>query len=452
MEGTGGAKQGEKGKEEGMAERVENSKKQTKRTNGKNDHPGGAASARKARLRSSLDLYNRLKWDNSLWPEGQMQEVFIGYEDRFEGMKEITLAEFEPDLQEDGGDIPFHRIWYFRTKDKRLWDRKTRYDAIFRSGDTELLEQDPEAALAAQPTEKQKSGRRSGTANRRRKSHADAGSGTPEKKKQNAQQLSRSYVAPQLHAAEEENYKAAGFLPLAFLPDETETLTESSSDAPAAGGRSQQLRLHLLAGLENRGIAEDQPSVFLLGGKREPHDRDVEMTALREFIEESGLVMESDRANLYFQMRTSSERQCYWYLAGKYALVLYAVNSAQGECCPSAQDTTLMQRLINLPTTFSLLKEKPSDCKMQALFWIPVEDLLAALIEQKKGAKQSPQKGHYELSIKGVKGADRTNNNNDSMLAFTLKISNFTAAMLCCTPLRLHLEAMIAAGDAAGTT
>ncbi|KAL6074636.1 MJ1316 domain-containing protein [Balamuthia mandrillaris] len=89
----------------------------------------------KNKLRSSKDVYDRLCWDCT-WPTA---DVVIGYEDRFEGMMEIDFDEFCPN--EKGGDIPFHRIWYFRTDSEVIWDRRKRYDRVFRSGDTEAIEQ-----------------------------------------------------------------------------------------------------------------------------------------------------------------------------------------------------------------------------------------------------------------------------------------------------------------------
>lgn len=56
----------------------------------------------KQSLRTSKDVYDRIKWDLST--DSDLDSFFIGYEDRFEGMKELTFSEYIP-----GGDIPWHR-------------------------------------------------------------------------------------------------------------------------------------------------------------------------------------------------------------------------------------------------------------------------------------------------------------------------------------------------------
>jgi len=92
----------------------------------------------KPKMRTSEDLYHRLKWDE----EFANDEVTIGYEDRIEGPMEMSLAAFLP-ISEDG-NIPFHRIWYFRRGDEVLWDRRRRLDRVFQSGETS-------ACLAVKP-------------------------------------------------------------------------------------------------------------------------------------------------------------------------------------------------------------------------------------------------------------------------------------------------------------
>lgn len=82
---------------------------------------------KKAPLRTSKDIYDRLKWDNAIPAES----VWIGYEDRMAGMREIPFADFRP-----GGRIPWARLQYFRLEDQRIWDRQTRLDRVFGSGDT----------------------------------------------------------------------------------------------------------------------------------------------------------------------------------------------------------------------------------------------------------------------------------------------------------------------------
>lgn len=82
---------------------------------------------KKAPLRTSKDIYDRLKWDHAIPTES----VWIGYEDRMAGIREIPFADFRP-----GGRIPWDRLQYFRLDEQRIWDRQTRLDRVFGSGDT----------------------------------------------------------------------------------------------------------------------------------------------------------------------------------------------------------------------------------------------------------------------------------------------------------------------------
>ncbi len=117
-----------------------------------------------AKLRTSKDVYDRLKWDSeSITIQRSKKEldtidtlsIYIGYKDRFLGMCELSLEEYNP-----GGDIPFHRIYYFRTggppvrpfigKDGEvkvrednlpegaefIRDRESRTDLVFKSGNS----------------------------------------------------------------------------------------------------------------------------------------------------------------------------------------------------------------------------------------------------------------------------------------------------------------------------
>ncbi|MEL6344112.1 MAG: poly(A) polymerase [Myxococcota bacterium] len=83
--------------------------------------------ATKRPLKTSVELYNRMRWD----PAIPAERVVIGYEDHQIGMREVPLMEFTP-----GGRIPWSRVWYFRLDGIRLWDRKTRIDRLFGSGET----------------------------------------------------------------------------------------------------------------------------------------------------------------------------------------------------------------------------------------------------------------------------------------------------------------------------
>ena len=98
------------------------------------------AASPKAPLRTSEDVFNRLRWDPSLAGEGEGAEaqVWIGFEDRILGPLEVKLEEFVP--MSEGGELPYHRIFYYRRGDEVLWDRRRRFDSIFGSGDTPGIE------------------------------------------------------------------------------------------------------------------------------------------------------------------------------------------------------------------------------------------------------------------------------------------------------------------------
>ncbi len=86
---------------------------------------------KKERLRTSQEIFNRIKWDSSKNPN----DYVMGYLDRFDGMMEIALNNFV--TTENGGDIPFHRVYYFKQLNAQqggshiVWDRKKRLDLIF---------------------------------------------------------------------------------------------------------------------------------------------------------------------------------------------------------------------------------------------------------------------------------------------------------------------------------
>ena len=91
----------------------------------------------KEKLRTSEDVLHRLQWDASY----DLAAVRLGYDDRIVGPMEMPAAKFRP--VSEGGDLPYHRISYFRTADRLLWDRLARLDRVFGSGDTERVERTP---------------------------------------------------------------------------------------------------------------------------------------------------------------------------------------------------------------------------------------------------------------------------------------------------------------------
>eukprot|EP01084_Bolivina_argentea_P211175 359265_1 len=90
------------------------------------------------KLRTSSDVYKRLLWDQTL---GFKQEaVVIGYINSISNeIEEVSLLQWTP--IDKGGDIPMHHITYFALyiNDKHkfiLWDKRTRLDRLFGSGNT----------------------------------------------------------------------------------------------------------------------------------------------------------------------------------------------------------------------------------------------------------------------------------------------------------------------------
>ncbi len=81
---------------------------------------------RGAGLRTSREVYDRIRWDPNL-----DERVFlIGYEERFSGLQERSFAEFSGE-----GEIPWHRVWHFRVGDLMVWNRAERIDRLFGSGE-----------------------------------------------------------------------------------------------------------------------------------------------------------------------------------------------------------------------------------------------------------------------------------------------------------------------------
>ncbi|KJE98037.1 hypothetical protein CAOG_08074 [Capsaspora owczarzaki ATCC 30864] len=101
------------------------------------------ASSSKAKLRTAADIYGRLQWDrdaeayeeDGVHVRGREPEsdYYIGYMDRITGLCEMALSEFQPFPV---GEIPWHRVWYFRNSTHIVWDRIARLDFVFMSGDT----------------------------------------------------------------------------------------------------------------------------------------------------------------------------------------------------------------------------------------------------------------------------------------------------------------------------
>jgi poly(A) polymerase len=79
-------------------------------------------------MRTCTDVLNRLLHDVAL---DLRDDTMIGYSDRFKGCMEISMSTYATEQ----GDIPFHRILYFRAGSQMLWHKETRFDVVFNSTD-----------------------------------------------------------------------------------------------------------------------------------------------------------------------------------------------------------------------------------------------------------------------------------------------------------------------------
>eukprot|EP00727_Mastigamoeba_balamuthi_P000715 m51a1_g10640 hypothetical protein (1092) ;mRNA; r:11564-15406 len=101
-----------------------------KKGSAKTEEPGPkqaqtAVAGKKEKMRTSSDVFNRVRWDPSFNPA----EWTVGYEDRFLGMMEVPLEEYDTE------NIPFHRVWLFKRRGEIVWDRENRVDMVFAEGE-----------------------------------------------------------------------------------------------------------------------------------------------------------------------------------------------------------------------------------------------------------------------------------------------------------------------------
>jgi poly(A) polymerase len=73
------------------------------------------------RFQTSREVYHRIRWD----PRLDSREFTIGYDARGEHLEEIPFMAFVPD-----GEIPWHRVWFFRRGQQVVWDRRERIDRM----------------------------------------------------------------------------------------------------------------------------------------------------------------------------------------------------------------------------------------------------------------------------------------------------------------------------------
>ncbi|ABF86065.1 hypothetical protein MXAN_2322 [Myxococcus xanthus DK 1622] len=73
------------------------------------------------RFTTSREVYHRIQWD----PRFDPREFTIGYDAHGETREEMPFAAFVPD-----GEIPWHRVWYFKRGHQVVWDREQRLDLL----------------------------------------------------------------------------------------------------------------------------------------------------------------------------------------------------------------------------------------------------------------------------------------------------------------------------------
>jgi uncharacterized protein (UPF0248 family) len=81
------------------------------------------------KLRPALDVLSRLKHDSAL----DLDDYVVGYTDRHAGIQEKAAGEWVSESTDEEW-IPQGRIQYFKrvSDGKRVWDRATKYDCVFR--------------------------------------------------------------------------------------------------------------------------------------------------------------------------------------------------------------------------------------------------------------------------------------------------------------------------------
>ncbi|RYZ43342.1 MAG: endonuclease [Myxococcaceae bacterium] len=82
------------------------------------------------RFTTSREVYHRIRWD----PRLDAREFVVGY-DAHRGpgaLEEMPFEAFVPD-----GEIPWHRVWYFKRGHQVVWDRKERLDLLSNTGTAE---------------------------------------------------------------------------------------------------------------------------------------------------------------------------------------------------------------------------------------------------------------------------------------------------------------------------
>eukprot|EP01083_Nonionella_stella_P165339 549780_1 len=118
-----------------MPRKQKNKSKSTKQKR-KQQQKHNAPSTKPLRLRTSLDIYNRLLHDRTL--DINLKNVFIGYTDNDNAIKRTSeMCILSWVMVNKGGDIPMHHIVYFclilndRSK-LMIWDRHKKLDRLYK--------------------------------------------------------------------------------------------------------------------------------------------------------------------------------------------------------------------------------------------------------------------------------------------------------------------------------
>ncbi len=90
------------------------------------------------------EIYNQIRHD----PRFEPSDFFVGYDSRFDGLRESTLEGFGQ------SEIPWHRVQYIRDSSGIRWDRRTKLDSINHSGEPNAIQ--GIQAVAARTIKKEK--------------------------------------------------------------------------------------------------------------------------------------------------------------------------------------------------------------------------------------------------------------------------------------------------------
>jgi len=116
------------------------------------DSTGAVTAPQKQRMRTSEEVYNRVKWDSEIQAQYSRNDIMVGYLDRFDGMQETPFNKLRSwgDIYSDKYFVPFHRVWYFRCGEVIIWDREKRIDLVFGGSSTDSVTQtEADSARAA---------------------------------------------------------------------------------------------------------------------------------------------------------------------------------------------------------------------------------------------------------------------------------------------------------------